>query len=896
MNLPDSTEFDPSDVDPIEVDPVEVVYPRRLIIKFKNDIGMRYEDGAEKNLPDGWPEKWLEITNIFHAATLTRLYVDTSSDRLQQLDKQAQAADKTYEHVDFLAFFTLNLASIDVADEILKLLYLWDIIEYVYLEALPGPNPTVPQALPANPDYQNGSQGYLKSSNYTVTSATSIGGIDAEAAWPLSGAVGSGSGISFIDIEKQWDLNDHEWTDASNTAHFGSTSLIYGHNYSDPAEIDPQHGSKVLGIIAMQDNAFGGVGIARDASGKLVSVWRDPRSGETPSIPYVHDLPEALMKAIDNLGLGDVLLIERQLIPSGSNVLHPVEMDPAVFAEIRLATALGIAVIEPAGNIAQGAPNSVDLDNATNSLGVRILDRADTSVTSPFKDSGAIMVAGAYASPVSTPTSTPPYPKLHTNQGYWHTNSNYGSRVDCFAWGELVYTTAGNNSTTGSFKGTSAASAIVAGAVILLQALAKATRQIAFHPSQLRQILKSTGTPAAADNPNPIGVMPNLSAFMTNALNLTPDVVIRDNLNDTGLIHTGTISISPDVIVRPANGMDSVPIVNQNDPQPQIAFGGSATMGNAALSRDFITGSAQDIFVRVFNRGGATANDVQTTVYWSPPGTHLLRPDQWTKIVPGGIPVLPNPINAPVSTTSMTVLRRIRWASGLPSPGHYCFIATVGCATDPDPLPNPAALINPANPNALTFDEFYALIRNNNNITWKNFNVLPLPPPGAHAIMSFHAPGAFDQDRPMELEIAADFPPGAELVLAGETGFINALLKGRFETASDEKMQLPLNPSGVNQFEKIPFRVNSLNPLQLTVRFPDQEDNRTYELFARQLYEGEEIGRITWRFVPPAKKGWMYWLDSLRKLFASLSPLNCLLLLLLALALLIILVLVLSRS
>jgi hypothetical protein len=502
-----------------EVDAEEVVYPRRIIVKFINDIGIPYEDGADIYLP---PEKWGEIKDIYPDATLNRLYIATSSDRLQELDKEAQERDKTYEHIDFLSFFTISLVSTDVADSLLNVLSGpgWEeFIEYVYLEALPGPNPAQPQPAPANPEYRNGSQGYLERSYYGDSTETLIGGIDAEAAWPLWAAAGSGEGISFIVVEKAWDFGDDEWKDASNNQPFTDSSLIYGHNYSDPGE-DPQHGTKVLGILAMQDNDKRGVGIAPDATGKFVSVWRDkPEDDTSTNLPYIYDLPNAVMKANENLGSGDVLLIECQkYAASGANVLHPVEMDPAVFAEIRNATARGIAVIEPAGNLAKGAPNTVNLDNEENSLGFMILNRADTS---SFQDSGAIMVAGAYA----FPSTTTGYPKACTNQGYWHTSSNYGSRVDCFAWYDHVYTTGGNAAEDKDFGGTSAASAIVAGAVILIQALAKAKSGFVYGTQLdtghlLRQILTSTGTPPASDNPatNPIGVMPNLKTFIDNVL------------------------------------------------------------------------------------------------------------------------------------------------------------------------------------------------------------------------------------------------------------------------------------------------------------------------------------------------------------------------------------------
>jgi hypothetical protein len=134
------------------------------------------------------------------------------------------------------------------------------------------------------------------------------------------------------------------------------------------------------------------------------------------------------------------------------------------------------------------------------------------------------MVAGAFA----LPSTTTQYPKACKNRGYWHIDSNFGSRIDCFAWGESVYTTCGNAETS-SFGGTSAAAAIVAGAVILMQALAKAKLGTAYETKLetgqlLRQILTSTGTKPASDNPvtNPIGVMPNLKTFIDTVLNPTP--------------------------------------------------------------------------------------------------------------------------------------------------------------------------------------------------------------------------------------------------------------------------------------------------------------------------------------------------------------------------------------
>ena len=139
---------------------------------------------------------------------------------------------------------------------------------------------------------------------------------------------------------------------------------------------------------------------------------------------------------------GDVLLLEAQTSFSGMNNL-PVEVETAVFDAIRHVISVdGVVVIEAAGN------GSRDLNTFVNNANLRVLDRSSAD----FRDSGAIMVgAGSSAAP-------------HTRLGF----SNFGNRIDCFAWGENIDTTGdggsgmSTTSYTTTFGGTSGASPIVA--------------------------------------------------------------------------------------------------------------------------------------------------------------------------------------------------------------------------------------------------------------------------------------------------------------------------------------------------------------------------------------------------------------------------------------------------
>jgi len=132
----------------------------------------------------------------------------------------------------------------------------------------------------------------------------------------------------------------------------------------------------------------------------------------------------------------------------------PVEYEEAIYVCVWLMTALGRVVVEAAGN---GLKN-------LQLLGVPWLDRKDPRFSN--YDSGAIMVGGC---------GNCQDPLAHTIA------SNWGSRIDCYAWGSDVttcgYGTAGgtnlNDYYTDSFDASSAASAIVAGAALIVQGVKK---------------------------------------------------------------------------------------------------------------------------------------------------------------------------------------------------------------------------------------------------------------------------------------------------------------------------------------------------------------------------------------------------------------------------------------
>ncbi len=294
-------------------------------------------------------------------------------------------------------------------------------------------------------------------------------GIDARHAWTFEG--GTGAGVGFVDLEQGWHLDHEDLVDAR-------IALISGVN----KKYRP-HGTAVLGIVLMVDNAIGGVGIAPSCTGRVISQHRDD-GGE--------NIADAITDAAAHMQRGDVLLLEAQEYhPVIKSYGWPVEIVTLHFDLIEFVTKQGITVIEAAGN------GNFDLDTYVNAAGVRIFDRGSPG----FRDSGAVMVGAAE-----------PW-EQHPRWG----GSNFGSRIDCYGWGngiDTAWTNDARTKYTPSFPGTSGASAIVAGAAVILQGRARAGSGRPLWPLELRNALLTGGTPSAQPSGDRIGLMPNLRAII----------------------------------------------------------------------------------------------------------------------------------------------------------------------------------------------------------------------------------------------------------------------------------------------------------------------------------------------------------------------------------------------
>jgi len=333
-------------------------------------------------------------------------------------------------------------------------------VERAYVEAGPVPPPVAPSN---NPRFQQ--QGYLRAAHE---------GIGVQAIWDLGC---DGSGVNLVDLERGWTLQHEDLT-------CRAIPLISGVNRDFRG-----HGTAVLSVIASCDNKKGGIGIAPGAHCRVISQWRSDDDND-------YRTADAIADAASRMTAGDVLLLEAQTRYATANDVVPVEVEEAVFVAIRAAVDQGIIVVEAGGN------GAIDLDLFADELGHHVLNRNSPD----FRDSGAIVVGAATASDPHTPSSF----------------TNFGSRIDCFAWGESIDSAGnggeGNDPTTYTtdFGGTSGASAILAGVAALVQSLQRRLGGAALTPGEMRSVLSAaTNTPSNDPAADRIGVMPDLGAIAT---------------------------------------------------------------------------------------------------------------------------------------------------------------------------------------------------------------------------------------------------------------------------------------------------------------------------------------------------------------------------------------------
>lgn len=760
--------------------------PPRVILRFHTNIEVPEDDPAAV-LAKSDPARWRRLVEeLGDDITLKPVFDLVDAEQLRELQARAQRRDPTYRAEPLDRFYYLDAPKATDLEALAKQLREWASVRSVEIEVI-GPDPLV----------NDGDDPRATNQDYLDAAPT---GIDARYAWTVAG--GDGAGQRIVDLERGWTFAHEDLT-----AH--GITLVNG------AVLDTSrsHGTSVFGEMIAVDNTVGCVGITPNVASALATSYN------------TSTIPNAITAAILAMDFGDVLILEAQVnvATSGDPQYGPVETIEANWEAIRLATALGMVVVEAGGNgTNNGGTPAVNLDTWQNAASQRILWRDPGNAD--FRDSGAIIVAAASS-------ATP-----HTRLAY----STHGQRIDCYGWGENVDTasssTAGATTTyTGTFGGTSSASPIVAGAALAVQGVCEANQNLRLSPRQMRTVLSdpATNTPPAVTETTAMGVMPNLRQIIDTQLGVIPDVYVRDNVADTGDSHLGAISASPDVILRPAL------VAN-----PQAAYGqGSGTELSNTLGFEVEAGQDNFVYVRALNQGATAATNTTATVWWSPAST-LVTPNLWTLV---GSVVIPN---IPAGEV-LTVSDPITWPQAqIPGPGHYCLVAILSTPGDPGPAPT----------DFLDWTNFQTFVRENNNVTWRNFNVVDNDPapdadPSGFVALPFVVAGAPDEPREFVVELTSRVSRDAEVLLEVPLRFIREFQADLKIESVDEKRDVAtarLAPGSRVRFGPGLLNARAVHPMRLLVRLADPADR--CRMTARQLFEDREVGRVTWTLAPGVRE------------------------------------------
>ncbi len=428
-----------------------------LVVKFRD--GVRARAGQDGRVaPSGLAQFRAETQLALGGLTEVRFsqLIRSSQSKLESL--QARAATRSGRaQPDLAGLVKVEFDGVPTRAEFLELgEALRALPDVEFVTAMMDRTPPPEDYAPMTPDHA-ALQGYVEPDP----------GLNYEALW----AVGAdGSGVRFSDCEYGWEVLHEDLVDRSVIQEPGQTTppFVYANGWDD-------HGTAVVGINSAPHNGYGVDGAAE---GSTVFVYPEN------SVEQGSRRVTCIINALADSSPGDVVLLEMQTGLFGT--FAPAEVNTAVWMATRVGTDAGVVVVAAAGN------GNANLNSST---------------YAPYRalgDSGAIIVGAGTAN------------NSHNKLSF----SSHGDRVDVQAWGQSVFTTGyGGFATyggddrqtyTSSFNGTSSASALIAGAAVLLQSRAQQLGYPPLSSQGMRALLKVGATPQGSGAN--IGPFPDLEA------------------------------------------------------------------------------------------------------------------------------------------------------------------------------------------------------------------------------------------------------------------------------------------------------------------------------------------------------------------------------------------------
>ncbi|MFP7756266.1 S8 family serine peptidase [Thermodesulfobacteriota bacterium B35] len=295
------------------------------------------------------------------------------------------------------------------------------------------------------------------------------------------------------------------------------------------------------------------------------------------------------------------------------------------------------------------------------------------------------------------------------------------------------------------------------------------------------------------------------------------DPYIRDSVTDNGTEPVGAARLwaSPDIIVR------NEPV---DDPQAEL---GQTLKHHYDLSDQVEDGQDNFIYLRVQNRG-TLAGDCTATIYFTDPGM-FANPAVWTNI--GQVTI------NDLAPGEFRVVGPVTWSdSQIPTSGHYCLISVLDSPSDPAP-----------DLTAITSEhDFTNMVRDSNNVAWKNINVEDVIPGGASS-WSFYMEGPRGTGHQADLEIdLMSFPAGATVLVKVVKRLAETATLDHLTVADQSQLYTTLAHSGgIGALEGMDFKSNERTKVTIYYTIPNNAPEGNYTMRVTLRVDGDNVGSYT---------------------------------------------------
>ncbi len=293
---------------------------------------------------------------------------------------------------------------------------------------------------------------------------------------------------------------------------------------------------------------------------------------------------------------------------------------------------------------------------------------------------------------------------------------------------------------------------------------------------------------------------------------------IRDSIDDSGTepVFANRLSASPDIIVRSEQ---------VDDPQGEL---GQTVKHRYDLCDLVEDGQDNYIYLRVQNRG-AVAGNCTATVYFTDPGMAIANPAAWTNIGQLNIQNL--------VAGEFRVVGPLTWPDTLvPASGHYCLISILDSPSDP--APDLTAIHS--------LDDFVYMVRNSNNVAWRNIDVEDVIPGGSSS-WSFYMEGPQGASHHAELQVdLVNFPATATVLVKLLKRLADTATLDHMTVATQSQIYTTLNhQGGLGKLQNMDIKSNEKSKVTVYYSVPSGVPAGAYSIIARLFIDGINVGTYT---------------------------------------------------